>query len=65
LDGCLLAAGGGKTLVAAEVIRRKLPQLKAANQLAIFLAPTNPLAAQVGGPLQQWQCRPGRVLDDT
>lgn len=40
-------AGAGKTLIAAEIIRSKLPLLKAAGQVAVFLAPTNPLADQV------------------
>lgn len=39
--------GAGKTLVAAEVIRRKLPALKAATKAVLFMAPTNPLVAQV------------------
>lgn len=41
-------AGAGKTLIAAEVIRRKLPALKAATKAVLFMAPTNPLVAQVG-----------------
>lgn len=40
-------AGAGKTLIAAEVIRRKLPALKAATKAVLFMAPTNPLVAQV------------------
>jgi ERCC4-related helicase len=39
--------GAGKTLIAAEVIRRKLPALKAATKAVLFMAPTNPLVAQV------------------
>jgi hypothetical protein len=46
LPACL-HAGAGKTLVAAEVIRRKLPALKAATKAVLFMAPTNPLVAQV------------------
>jgi len=41
-------AGAGKTLIAADVIRRKLPALKAATKAVLFMAPTNPLVAQVG-----------------
>jgi ERCC4-related helicase len=40
-------AGSGKTLIAAEVIRHKLPALHQANKVAVFLAPTNPLTDQV------------------
>eukprot|EP00878_Enallax_costatus_P019167 GHUV01020212.1.p1 GENE.GHUV01020212.1~~GHUV01020212.1.p1 ORF type:complete len:231 (+),score=41.82 GHUV01020212.1:254-946(+) len=41
-----LPTGSGKTLIAAEVIRHKLPALKAAGKAVIFLAPTNPLVEQ-------------------
>ncbi|KAF6258330.1 hypothetical protein COO60DRAFT_1639253 [Scenedesmus sp. NREL 46B-D3] len=41
-----LATGAGKTLIAAEVIRAKLPELKAAGKAVLFMAPTNPLVAQ-------------------
>lgn len=44
-----LATGSGKTLIAAEVIKRKLPALRAAKKVAVFLAPTNPLVAQARG----------------
>lgn len=30
------------------MIRRKLPALKAATKAVLFMAPTNPLVAQVG-----------------
>jgi ERCC4-related helicase len=43
----LVGAGAGKTLIAAEVIRAKLPSLKAAGKAVLFMAPTNPLVAQV------------------
>jgi hypothetical protein len=43
----LASAGAGKTLVAAEVIRRRLPELKAAGKAVCFMAPTNPLVEQV------------------
>jgi ERCC4-related helicase len=55
MDTCTHAcAGAGKTLIAAEVIRRKLPSLKAQCKAVLFMAPTNPLVAQVcvGGYLQ-------------
>lgn len=42
-----MPAGSGKTLIAAEVIRNKLPALRQANKVAVFLAPTNPLTDQV------------------
>jgi len=41
------AAGAGKTLIAAEVILDRLPAIKAAQKTVVFLAPTNPLVAQV------------------
>lgn len=50
-------AGAGKTLIAAEVIRRKLPALKAATKAVLFMAPTNPLVAQVGVHMC-WNCPP-------
>jgi ERCC4-related helicase len=34
-------------LIAAEVIRAKLPSLKQAGKAVLFMAPTNPLVAQV------------------
>jgi replicative superfamily II helicase len=40
-------AGSGKTLIAAEVVRRMLPGLAAQNKRAVFVAPTNPLVSQV------------------
>lgn len=39
--------GSGKTLIAGEVIRHRLRPLKQAGKAIIFLAPTNPLVAQV------------------
>eukprot|EP00775_Hariotina_reticulata_P010973 gene10973-11128_t len=41
-----LATGAGKTMIAAEVIRRRLPDLKAAGKAVCFMAPTNPLVEQ-------------------
>eukprot|EP00775_Hariotina_reticulata_P012039 gene12039-12182_t len=41
-----LPTGAGKTLIAAEVIRERLPAIKAAQKTVVFLAPTNPLVAQ-------------------
>lgn len=43
-----LDTGSGKTLIAGEVVRLMLGDLHAAQQVAVFLTPTNPLTEQVG-----------------
>lgn len=43
----LRVPGSGKTFIGALVIHSKLSTLKAAQQVAVLLAPTNPLAEQV------------------
>lgn len=43
----LRVLGSGKTLIGALIIHSKLTTLKAAQQVAVLLAPTNPLAEQV------------------
>lgn len=40
-------SGSGKTRIAAEVLKLKLPELKGRGKAAVFLAPTNPLVIQV------------------
>jgi len=44
-----LATGSGKTLIAAELLRRLLPGLKAGRRAAVLLAPSIGLALQQAG----------------
>jgi hypothetical protein len=46
---CFCSSGSGKTRIAIEIICSKLSALKQAGQVAVFLAPTNPLVDQVRG----------------
>ncbi len=45
----LSSPGTGKTRIAAELIAAALPSLRAAGQVAVFLAPSVSLVRQVGG----------------
>lgn len=58
----MCCAGAGKTLIAAEVIRAKLPALKQQGKAVLFLAPTNPLVAQVRRTHAHMQEGSGKAL---
>eukprot|EP00775_Hariotina_reticulata_P010788 gene10788-10945_t len=42
----VLPTGSGKTLISAEVIHRRLIDIRDTKKTVVFLAPTNPLVAQ-------------------
>ena len=58
----VLETGSGKTLIAAEVVRRMAPALAAARRRAVFLAPTNALVAQQWAALARKHGVPARAL---